>query len=79
MQTVADLDEDDTDVLAHRQQQFLEVLRLSRCLLSEDTTADLCQSVDNLRNLRTKDVLDILCGVVGILHDIMEQGSTDTG
>jgi hypothetical protein len=36
VQAVADFDEDDADVLAHRQQQLLEVLRLSRSLLAED-------------------------------------------
>ena len=36
VKSVADFDEDDADVLAHRQQQLLEVLCLSRCLFTED-------------------------------------------
>ena len=73
VQTVADLYEDDADVLAHGEQQLLEVLGLRRCLLTEDATRNLGQSVDNLRNLRTKDVGDILHGVVGVFHHVVEQ------
>ena len=78
MQTVADLNEDHTDVITHRQQQFLEVLCLCRSLFTEDTSADLGQSVDDLCNLRAEDVFYVLSGIVGILYDIMEQGSADT-
>ena len=38
LQTVADLNEDHADIVAHRQQQLLEVLCLCRGLLTEDTT-----------------------------------------
>ena len=41
VQTVADLDKDDADVVAHGEQQFLEVLGLCRCLVTKDSTADL--------------------------------------
>ena len=79
MQTVANLDKDDANVVAHGKQQLLEVLCLGRGLFSEDTAADLGQSVHNLRYLRAKDVLDVLCGVVGVFHHVVQQGSTDTG
>ena len=78
MQTVTDFDEDYADVVTHRQQQFLEILCLCRGLFAKDAATDLGQSVDNLCYLGTKDVLDVLSGIVGILHDIMEQGGTDT-
>ena len=79
MQTVANLNQDNTDVVAHGEQQLLEVLSLRRGLFAKDTTTDLGESIDNLGNLRPKHILDILCGVVGIFHHIMEQGRTDTG
>ena len=77
MQTVAYLDKYDADVLAHCQQQFLEVLCLSRGLFTKDAATDLGQSLHNLRNLRTEDVLDVLRGVVGVFNHIVQQGCTD--
>ena len=79
MQSVAYLDEDNADVITHGKQQFLEVLSLCRSPISEDTTADLGQSVYDLSNLFAKDVLYIFNGIVGIFNDIMEQGSADAG
>ena len=78
MQAVTNLDEDDTDVVAHREQQLLEVLGLCRCLLAEDAAADFRQSIDYLSHLGTEDVLDILGSIVGILNNVVQQGCTDT-
>ena len=78
VQTVADLNEDHADIVAHRQQQLFEVLCLCRGLLTEDTTRDLRQTVDDLCYLCAEDVLDILYGVVGILHHVVEQCRADT-
>ena len=78
VQAVTYLDEDDADVIAHGEEQLLEVLGLGRSLVAEDTSADLRQSVDNLRHLGAEDVLDILGGVVGIFHHVVQQGGTDT-
>ena len=77
VQAVADLDEDDADVVVHREEQLLEVFCLSRSLVAEDATRDLGQSVHNLCDLRSEDVLDVLHRVVGILHDVVEQGRAD--
>ena len=77
MQTVADLDEDDADVVAHREQQLLEVLGLCGGFVTEDAAGDLGQSVDDLRYLFTEDVLYVLDGVFRVLHHIMEQGGAD--
>ena len=79
MQTVADLYQDHTDIVAHRQQQLLEVLCLCRGLFTKDTTTDLRQSIDDLCDLITEDVGDVLHGVVGVLHHVVEQGGADTG
>ena len=74
MQAVAYLDEDNSNVIAHGQQQFLEVFSLRRSPFSEDASADFGQSVYDLGNFRAEDILDILNGIVGVFHDIMEQG-----
>ena len=72
MQTVANLDKDNADVLTHGEQQLLEVLSLCRSLFAEDTTRNLSQSIDNLCNFRAENILNILCSVVSIFHYIME-------
>ena len=71
VQTVAYLDEDDADVFAHGEQQFLEVLCLGRGLFTEDAAANLGQTVHNLGYLRTEDVLNVLGGIVGIFHHVV--------
>ena len=79
VQTVAYLDEDDSYVVAHGEQQLLEVFCLCRSLLSEDAATDLRQSVNNLCYLGSEDVLDVLYGVVCVFHHIVEQCRTDAG
>ena len=79
VQTVADLDDNHTDIIAHGEKKFLEVLGLCRSLLAKDTTADLGQTIHNLCDLGTKDILDVLYGIVGIFYHIVQQGCTDTG
>ena len=78
MQAVAYLNDDNANVVTHREKQLLEVLGLCRSLFAEDTTTDLCKSVNNLCNLCTEDILDVLNGVVGILNNIVQQCGTDT-
>ena len=79
MQTVANLDENDANVITHGEQQFLEVLGLCRCLLAEDSTRYLGQPVDNLRNLRAEHIADILDCIIGIFHHIVQQCRADAG
>ena len=77
MEAVGYLDKYDTDVITHREQEFLEVLSLSRSMVTENTTGNLRQSVNDLRNLRTEHIFDVLDCVVGILNYIVEQCRTD--
>ena len=79
VQTVAYLYKNNADVLAHGEQQFLEVLCLSRCLLAEYSSRNLCQSVDNLCYLRSEDVAYVLNSVVGIFYNVVEKCRTDAG
>ena len=79
VQAVTNLDQDDSDVITHGEQQFLEVLGLCRSLVSEDATTNLGESVNNLRNLWPEDVRNVFYGVVGIFDNIVEQRRADTG
>ena len=78
MQSVAYLNKDYAYVVAHGEQQLLEVLSLCRSLFTEYSTAYLGESIHNLRHLGTEDVLDILHGIVGILHHVVEKSCTYT-
>ena len=73
MQTVGYLDEDNPDIVGHSEQQLLEVLRLRRGTVAEDTAGNLCQPVYNLGDFGTEDVFDILYGVVSVFHHIVQQ------
>ena len=79
VQAVRNLDEDDTDVVAHGEKQFLERLCLCRCLVAEDASRNLGEAVHNLCHLLAEDVADVLGGIVGVLHHVVEQGGTDAG
>ena len=79
MQAVAYFNKDNADVIAHGEQQFLEVFRLSRCLITEDTTANFGQPVDDLCNLGAEYVLNVLNGIVGIFHHIVQKCRADAG
>ena len=79
VQAVGNLDEDDTDVVAHGQQQLFEILGLRRGTVAEDAAGDFGQSVHNLGNLVAEDVFDVLYGIVRILHHVVQQGGADGG
>ena len=74
VQAVGNLDEDDADVVAHGQEQFLQVLDLGRRFVAKDAARDFRQSIDNLCYLGTEDVLDVGNGVVGVLDNVVQQG-----
>ena len=77
VQTVADLDENDSNIVAHCEQKLLEVLCLCRCLVAENTTRDFGQSVDDAGYFRSEDILYILHRIVSILHDIVKEGGAN--
>lgn len=78
MQAVAYLDKDNPNVIAHRKKQFLEILCLRRCLLTEYSTRNLCQSVNNLCYLVAENIRNVFNRIVGILDNIVKQCRTDT-
>ena len=77
VQPVGYLDEYYPDVVAHGEQQFLERLCLCRSLVAEDSARNLGQSVHYLCYLGSEDIADVLYGVVGVLHHVVQQGGTD--
>ena len=77
VESVTDLNEDHTDVIAHREQQLLEVLGLRRGMITKDAATDLGKSIDDLGDLLAKDILNVLGGIVSVLHNIMEQSGAD--
>ena len=78
VQTVANLNQYHSDIVAHSEQQLLEVFGLSRSLVSEYTTTNLGKSVYNHSYLRTEDILDVFYRVVGIFDNIMQECGTNT-
>ena len=73
VESVGNLDEHHTDILAHGQQQLAEVFGLQRCLVAENAARNLGQAADKLGNLGAELLLDVLNGVVGIFNHIVEK------
>ena len=79
VETVADLDEYDSYVVAHGEEQLLEGFGLCRCLVAKDASADFGYAIDDACYLRAEDVFDVFDGVVCVFYDIVQQGRADTG
>ena len=77
VQPVGYLYEDNADVVGHGKQQFLEVLCLRRGAVAEDAARNFGQSVNDLGDFGAEDVFDILDGVIGVFHHIVQQGGAD--
>ena len=73
VQTVGNLYENDPDVLAHCEQELLEVLGLLRSVCAEHTARNLCKAIDNAGNFVTKEVAYVLDRVVGVFDNIVQQ------
>ena len=48
-------------------------------MVAEDAAGYLGQSVDNLCYLGAEEILDVLDGVVGVFHHVVQQGGADGG
>ena len=79
MKPVGYLDKHYADVVTDSQQQLAEVLGLLACLIAEHTTADLCQTVYNLRNLVAEQTRYVFYTVIRVFYHIVQQGRTYTG
>lgn len=74
MKAVGHLDEHNAYVLAHGEEELAEVLGLHRGLVAEDAARYLCEALHELRYLVAEVLADVVDGVVGVLHHVVEQG-----
>ena len=77
MQPVGQLDEDDADVVHHRQEHLAEVLGLALLARREGDRADFGDALDDMGDLGAEQLLDALDGRQGVLDDVMEQAGGD--
>ena len=73
MQPVGQLDEDDADVVDHRQEHLAEVLGLALLARRKRDRADLGDALDDVGDLRAEELRDALDGGQGVFDDVVEQ------
>ena len=73
VQAVGHLYEHHADVLAHGEQQLAEILGLQRRLVAEYAPGDFCKPLHELRYLCSEMLPDVVHGVFGVLHHIVQQ------
>ena len=79
MKPVRDFYEDNPNVIAHGQQQFLECLCLERSPLAEDASGYFGQSFNDVGDFFTKEITDIFVGIVCVFFNVMQECGTDGG
>ena len=77
VEPVGELDEDDPDVLGHRQEHLSDVLGLLLFVAQRAELAELRHPVDEVRNLLPEPLLDIGELVFGVLGDVVQDGGFD--
>ncbi len=77
VQAVGELDEDDPDVLGHRQQHLADVLGLLLLVAVGAEARQLRDPVDELGDLRPEAFLDVGQAVLGVLGDVVQQRGLD--
>ena len=77
VQPIGELDEDDADVVHHREQHLAEVLGLPLLARREGDRADLGDPLDDVGDLGAEELLDALDGRQGVLDDVVEQAGGD--
>ena len=77
MQSVGQLDEDDPDVLGHRQQHLPDVLGLLLLVAVRRESRQFGHAVDEVGDFGTEALLDVGQAVLGVLGDVVEQRRLD--
>ena len=77
VQAVGQLDEDDADVVDHREQHLAEVLRLALLARRERNGADLRHPLDDVGDLGAEQLLDALDRGQRVLDDVVQQAGGD--
>ena len=73
VQAVGELDQDDANVLRHRQQHLAEVLRLRILARLELDLVELGHAVDHVGDGLAERCLDFGLGDLGVLHHVVQQ------
>ncbi len=73
VQPVRELDQDDAQVLRHREQHLAEVLGLRRFARREFELVELRNAVDQVGHGRAEAILDLRFRDRGVLHHVMQQ------
>ncbi len=77
VQAIGELDEDDADVVDHRQQHLAEVLRLPLLARRERDGADLGHPFDDVRDVGAEELGDALDRGQGVLDDVVQEAGGD--
>ena len=77
VEPVGELDEDDPDVLGHRQEHLPDVLGLLLLVAVGREARQLGHAIDEVGDLCAEALLDVGQAVFGVLGDVVEQGSLD--
>ena len=77
VEPVGELDEDDPDVLRHRQQHLPDVLGLLLLVAVGAELGQLGDAVDEARHLRPEPLLEVAQGVFSVLRDVVEERGLD--
>ena len=77
VEAVGQLDEDDADVLRHREQHLADVLGLLLFVAMGGEARQLGDAVDEMGHLGTEALLDVRQAVLGVLRDVVEQRGLD--
>jgi hypothetical protein len=72
-----ELDQDDPDVLGHREQHLADVLGLLLLVAVSAEARQLGDAVDELRNLRPEALLDVAQRELGVLRDVVQERRLD--
>ena len=79
VEPVGELDEDDPDVLGHRQEHLADVLGLPLLVGVGGELRELRHAVDELGHLRPEALLDVGEAVLRVLGHVVEEGGRDGG
>ncbi len=78
MESVTKLDQNDADIICHRQDHLADTLGLPGFGTPKGQTAQLGHALNNMGNLWAKHFCEFLGSCASVLHNIVEEGSGQT-
>ncbi len=76
-QAVCQLDDDDADILGHREEHFAEILKLLVLFVLVVELGELRHAIDQEGDFFAKEHFEIFQRIAGILDDIMQERCHD--